>query len=134
MDRRSFLNQSCISAAGLIANQLAPSLYAGSSENRPNLLVILTDQLGLNHCGCANYWNGLHYTGHASTPNINPFALQGANFKNTVANTPVCSAFRAALMTGKYTTSHGLVFNELRLNPDQDCLGHCLTKRMILTR
>lgn len=128
VDRRSFLKHSCIGAAGLMLNRLAPALHAGSSQQQPNVLIILADQLGLNHCGYANYWNGSHYTGHAITPNLDQFASQAINFRNTVANTPVCSAFRASLMTGKYTTSHGMVINELRLNPYQDCLGHVLTR------
>lgn len=128
INRRTFLKQSCVGAAGLMLSQLAPSLYAGSSQQRPNLLVILADQLGLNHCGYSNNWNGGSYTGNAITPNLDRFAAQGANFYNTVANTPVCSAFRSTLMTGKHTTSHGMVINELRLNPYQDCLGHSLTR------
>lgn len=128
MNRRMFLKNTAVGSAGLVLSRLAPSLYAGSSQGQPNLLVILADQLGLNHCGYANYWNGSHYTGHAITPNLDQFALQGANFRNTVSNTPVCSAFRASLMTGKYTTSHAMVINELRLNPYQDCLGHSLTR------
>ena len=129
IDRRTLLQQGCLGAAGLLLNRLAPSLYAASSSpRRPNLLIVLADQLGLNHCGYASYWNGTHYTSQAHTPNLDRFAAQGANFVNTVSNTPVCSAFRATLMTGKYTTSHGMVINELRLNPYQDCLGHCLTR------
>lgn len=128
LDRRSFMKQGCAGAAGLVLNQLAPSLHAASSQKRPNLLVVLADQLGLNHCGYANYWGGSHYTGRAITPNLDRFASQGVNFTNTVSNTPVCSAFRSSLMTGKYTTSHGMVINELQLNPHQDCLGHSLTR------
>lgn len=128
-DRRTFLKQSCIGAGGLAMAQLAPSLFAGGSDKRPNLLVVMADQLGVNHCGYANYWGGQPYSGarQAITPNLDAFALQGVNFCNAVSNTPVCSAFRASLMTGKYTTSHGMVINELRLNPSQDCLGHSLT-------
>ena len=130
LDRRTFLKQSCLGAGGLALAQLAPSLFAGSAEKQPNLLFVMADQLGLNHCGYADYWGGQSYTGaqHAVTPNLDAFALQGVNFRNTVANTPVCSAFRASLMTGKYTTSHGMVINELQLNPYQDCLGHSLTR------
>jgi arylsulfatase A-like enzyme len=130
IDRRTLIKQGCLGAAGLTLSQLMPSLYAGSSEKKPNLLVVLADQLGLNQCGYGNYWNGSLYAGaeHALTPNINQFAPQGANFKNAVASTPVCSAFRSSLMTGKYTTSHGMVINELRLNPYQDCLGHSLAR------
>ena len=130
MDRRTFLKQSCIGAGGMALAQLAPSLFAGGSDKQPNLLVVMADQLGVNLCGYADYWGGQPYTGarQAITPNLDAFALQGVNFRNAVANTPVCSAFRASLMTGKYTSSHGMVINELRLNPYQDCLGHSLTR------
>lgn len=130
VNRRTFLKQSCLGAGGVALSQLAPSLFAGGADKRPNLVFVMADQLGLNHCHYANYWGGQHYTGaqQAMTPNLDAFALQGVNFRNAVANTPVCSAFRASLMTGKYTTSHGMVINELRLNPYQDCLGHMLTR------
>jgi len=96
----------------------------------PNLILVIADQLGLNNCGYATYWNGENYRNaqHAHTPNLNKFASEGVNFKNCVSSMPVCSAFRATLMTGKYTTSHGMVINELQLNPYQDCLGHVLTR------
>ena len=128
--RRDFLKQSCAGAAALTLSGLSSSLYAGGGQEQPNLLIILADQLGLNHCGYGNYWNGTHYNGvhKAITPNIDQFSTESANFRNTVANTPVCSAFRASLMTGKHTTSHGMVINELQLNPYQDCLGHSLTR------
>ncbi len=41
---------------------------------------------------------------------------------------PVCAAYRASLFTGKYTTSTGMVINELRMNPNHRCLGHVLTE------
>jgi arylsulfatase A-like enzyme len=40
----------------------------------------------------------------------------------------VCAASRASLFTGRYTTSHGMVINELRMNPNQRCFGHVLTE------
>ena len=130
MNRRTFLKQSCLGAGVLALSPLSSSLFAAGSDSRPNLLIVMADQLGLNHCGYADYWNGRDYlgAGNAITPNLDAFARQSANFRNAVANTPVCSAFRASLMTGKYTTSHGMVINELRLNPYQECLGHVLTR------
>ncbi len=40
---------------------------------------------------------------------------------------PVCSAYRASLFTGKYTTSTGMVINEIRFNPNHKCFGHVLS-------
>lgn len=130
MNRRTFLQQTCIGTAGLALSGLAGSVARGTEPDRPNLIYVFADQLGLNHCGYASYWGGGHYVGadHAVTPNINQFATEGVNFKNCVANMPVCSAYRASLFTGKYTTSTGMVINELRMNPYQECFGHVLTR------
>ena len=67
-------------------------------NKKPNLLFVFADQLGLNHCGYAG-------AEHALTPNLDRFASESVNFRNYVVSTPVCAAFRANLLTGKYTTS-----------------------------
>jgi arylsulfatase A-like enzyme len=86
----------------------------------PNLVFVFADQLRARSLG---------YRGdpQAITPHIDSFAREALDFTNAVANSPVCTAYRATLMTGKYTTSHGMVINELRMNPNQRCLGHVLT-------
>lgn len=90
------------------------------TARQPNLLYVFADQLGYQHCGFAG--NPL-----ARTPHLDQFAATGCQCREMVANQPVCSAYRATLMTGLYTTSHGLVINELRLRTDHTCLGHLLT-------
>jgi len=47
ISRRTLLKQGTLGAAGLLLNRLAPSLYAGSSVLKSNLLIVLADQLGL---------------------------------------------------------------------------------------
>ena len=49
-------------------------------------------------------------------------------FDNFVSSTPVCSAFRGSLLTGKYASSTGIVVNELRMNPNHDTFAHVLKK------
>jgi len=88
---------------------------------RPNLIFVLADQLGYSRCGYAG-------DEKARTPNIDRFAAEGVNFCQAVASSPVCAAFRASLLTGKYTTSTGMVINELRLGTGHECLGHVLTR------
>jgi arylsulfatase A-like enzyme len=87
--------------------------------SRPNLLYVFADQLRLSSCG---------YAGDplARTPNIDAFASQSVNFTNAVSGHPVCAPYRASLFTGKYTTSTGMVINEIRMNPDHECFGHVL--------
>jgi len=83
----------------------------------PNVIVVVADQLRYQSTG---------YGGdtRAITPNLDRLAGQGMNFRQFVANTPVCAAFRASFLTGKYASSTGLAVNELRMNPNQDSIAH----------
>jgi len=90
------------------------------STEQPNLLYVFADQLRYQALGYAG-------EARARTPTIDRFAMEGVNFHQAIASAPVCTAYRASLLTGKYTTSHGMVINELRMNPNQRCLGHVLT-------
>ena len=78
---------------------------------RPNIIYMMADQLR---------YQSLGYTGDhlAQTPNIDKFARQSGNYEQAVASMPVCCATRASLFTGKYTSSTGMVINELRMNPN----------------
>ena len=89
--------------------------------SRPNLVFVMADQLGASRCGYAG-------DEKARTPNIDRFASEGVDFRQAVASSPVCAAFRASLFTGKYTTSTGMVINELRLGAGHECFGHVLTR------
>jgi len=121
--RRDFIKAMGLGTAGFAlgtSNSPAESVAAGTSR-RPNLLFILADQLGYQRCGYAGDKN-------ARTPNIDKLASQAANFQNAVSNMPVCSAYRASLFTGKYTTSTGMVINELRMRTDHESFGKVLTR------
>lgn len=87
----------------------------------PNIVFVFADQLRYQSCGFAG-------DKKARTPHLDALAAQGASFRNATSSHPVCSAFRASLLTGKYTTSTGMVINELRINPNHECLGHVLTR------
>ncbi len=87
---------------------------------QPNIIFILADQLRLQSCGYAG-------DAQAVTPNLDRLCLESVHCCNMVSSMPVCSAYRASLFTGKYVTSTGMVINELRMNPNHRCLGHCLT-------
>ncbi len=106
---------------GAIILAMPMSVYATTEKSKkPNLIFILTDQLRYDVLG---------YSGDsiAKTPNIDRLASESVNFINALSCTPVSAAYRASLFTGKYTSSNGMVINELRINPDQQALGHVLT-------
>ncbi|HBQ65030.1 MAG TPA: hypothetical protein DD727_08980 [Clostridiales bacterium] len=93
------------------------------AEKRPNLVFVFADQL--RRCSLGYAGDKLAYT-----PNIDSLASQSLDFYNCVSGHPVCSAYRASLLTGKYTTSTGMVINEIRLNPDHhpDTFAHVLRR------
>jgi arylsulfatase A-like enzyme len=86
---------------------------------KPNLVYVFADQLRHDALGCTGF-------ARAATPNIDRFRAQSVDMTNTVSNTPVCTAYRASLMTGKHQSSTGMVINELRIHPNQRCFGHVL--------
>ena len=84
---------------------MAAARGADASENnpaRPNVVVILADDLGAMDSGCYN--NNTFY----ETPNLDRLAARGVRFTNGYATCPVCSPSRFALMTGRYATRAGL--------------------------
>lgn len=119
--RRRFLRRSAVGTAALALGPTAPRPAEAKGDRRPNLVYVFADQLRYLSCGYAG-------DKRAHTPNIDRLAAGGVNFQNCVSMTPVCSAYRASLMTGKYTTTTGMVINELRLSPEHECIGHVLTR------
>jgi len=123
MKRREFIKAAALGGAGITLGSCTG--LAGRQNPKaagwPNLLFLFADQLGYTRCGYAG-------DKKARTPNIDKLASQGVNFHNAVSNMPVCSAYRASLFTGKYTTSTGMVINELRMRTDHECFGHVLTR------
>jgi N-acetylgalactosamine-6-sulfatase len=83
MNRRQFLS-----------SLVAPAL-AGAAERRPNLVLILADDLG---------WGDVAMNGcpDISTPNIDSIARQGVRLTQFYANAPECTPTRCALLTGRY--------------------------------
>ncbi len=88
-------------------------------KNRPNLIYVFADQLRWKSLGC-------HGDPLAQTPNIDAFAGRSTDLCNAVSGHPVCAPYRASLFTGKYTTSTGMVINEIRMNPNHRCFAHVL--------
>ncbi len=107
--------------SSLLAAVCAANLMYAAEPAKPNLVFVLADQLRYQSCGFAG-------DAKARTPNLDTLAGQGITFRNAISGHPVCAPFRASLFTGKYTTSTGMVINELRMNPNHECLAHVLTR------
>ncbi|WP_310391855.1 sulfatase [Hymenobacter sp.] len=81
---------------------LLASLLAGPAlAQRPNVIVIVADDLGRQDLGC--YGNT-----YFETPNLDRFAQQGKRFTNAYAAAPVCSPSRTSMLTGRYPARVGV--------------------------
>lgn len=68
-----------------------------AAAEKPNVVVILTDDLGWGSVGCYGADPAL-----VSTPNIDRLAKEGRRFTDANTTSSVCSPTRYALMTGRY--------------------------------
>ncbi|HEY4415875.1 MAG TPA: arylsulfatase [Verrucomicrobiae bacterium] len=75
------------------------SRAAETNALRPNIIVVLADDLGFSDLGC--------FGSEISTPNLDQLAADGLRMKQFY-NTPRCCPSRAALLTGLYPQEAGL--------------------------
>lgn len=89
----------------IIVPLMSVLLLAGCSseknEDLPNVVVILTDDLGYGDLGV--YGNQI-----IKTPNIDRMANEGVRFTNAYASSSNCTPSRAGLLTGRYPIRSGL--------------------------
>ncbi len=97
----------------------APFLARAATADRPNILVIVLDDLGCHDLG---------YLGAADlkTPNIDAFAEQGLKFRNWYSNAPVCAPARSAILSGRYPASAGVSTNGAALSHDVPTIASVL--------
>ncbi len=92
-----------------------------SAAERPNILLILPDQMRASAMGCDGNQD-------VKTPNIDRLASEGVRFPRTYANVPVCCPARAILMTGTYPHVNGMIANDLRLRAEQVTIAEILAQ------
>jgi arylsulfatase A-like enzyme len=80
---------------------------ASARRPRPNLLVILIDDLRFDEFGAGGH-------PYMKTPHIDRIAREGATFTRAFHPTPICSPNRASIVTGQYASRHGIIDNVAR--------------------
>jgi len=101
MNRRAFLRN----AVGGAAISLWPAMRAAAAtKDHPNLLFVFPDQMRGQALGFMNEDPVL-------TPNLDRFARESLVLTEAVSNYPLCSPYRAMLMTGKYPHANGVLSN-----------------------
>jgi arylsulfatase A-like enzyme len=86
------------------------------AEKKPNIVYLLADQWRASAFGFAGDLN-------VKTPQLDKLAAQSVRFANAVSVCPVCTPYRAALMTGRFPTTTGMFLNDLYLPDSELCMG-----------
>ena len=109
-NRRDFLK---LLPAGAATQSFAQT--SSTQTKRPNFVIIVTDDQGIGDLGCYGH-------PEVRTPNLDKLAASGIRFTQWYSNAPVCSASRAAILTGQYPDRAG-VQGALPSQPTYDVPG-----------
>lgn len=101
---RRLLKSSLLAMTAAVSTALPGGAAAKPRDARPNVIVIIADDLGYGDTGA--YGSPI-----VRTPNIDALARDGVRFTQAYATHPVCSPSRAALMAGRVQTRFGYEFN-----------------------
>ncbi|XP_061698588.1 arylsulfatase D isoform X2 [Syngnathoides biaculeatus] len=80
---------------------LANNVAGGDSARKPNVVLVMADDLGIGDLGC--YGNNT-----IRTPNIDRLASEGVKLTQHISAAPVCTPSRAAFVTGRYAIRSGM--------------------------
>jgi len=109
----------------VISNQVTIVMKGFKMQGKPNILFILTDDLGygdLSSYGAKDI----------NTPNIDNLVNSGVKFSNFYANCPVCSPTRASILTGMYPDMVG-VPGVIRTH-QENSFGHLSSDAILLPK
>lgn len=109
MDRRHFLG-TLAAAATITSCARTSARVRHGMRTRPNLLFVFPDEWRAQATGYAGDANAI-------TPNLDRLAQESINFTHAISGQPVCTPYRASLLTGQYWLTHGVFMNDVCLNP-----------------
>lgn len=101
-------------AAAIPAFATINNIYASEESipaKPPNIVYIFADQMRAHVLGC--YGNKV-----VPTPNFDAMASAGMVFDNAISTYPVCSPYRAMLLSGRYPIANGTIANDTAMRRD----------------
>ncbi len=94
---------------------------ADHPEAKPNVVIVLADQWPAQATGFAGDRN-------ARTPRLDRLATAGVVLSTAVSTCPVCSPYRASLLTGRYPVNHGVFVNDVPLRTEAVSLAQAFVR------
>ena len=100
ISRRDFMKVCATGASAIAGSALISHRTSASENNRPNVVLIVSDDHGRETLGC--YGNPV-----IKTPNLDALAAEGVRFTNAFCTTASCSASRSVILSGMYNHANG---------------------------
>lgn len=107
----------------VMAGNLSAAVAAEkAAAQKPNIIIILSDDVGLGNIGCCG--------GPFKTPQIDTLATGGTRFE-LCYSTPLCGPSRCQLLTGRYPFRTGLINNNSAraIQPDREVMIPTVLKK-----
>ena len=89
---------------------------------RPNIVFVFADQMRAHAMGCMG-------NKQVITPHLDKLASQGLLVTNGISCQPVCSPYRAQLMTGRYGHSTSVIHNDIRLGDSEVVISELMKRQ-----
>lgn len=86
------------------------------TADKPHIVFVFADQWRAQSMGYAGNPDVL-------TPNLDRLATEGVCFSNAISTSPVCTPYRAMLLSGKYPLKNGMFMNDVSLDPDTESMA-----------
>jgi len=109
ISRRDFIGTTLCGSALLASGATAFSRLL--EKRKPNVLFVFADEWRAHDLG----YNG---NKDVHTPNLDSLSRQSINCSNMISGCPVCTPYRASLLTGQYWLTHGAFVNDKPLGGD----------------
>ncbi len=95
---------------------VSPVLLAQQADRRPNVMVVVLDDLGCRDLGFLGAKD-------LKTPHLDAIAAKSAMLSNWYSNAPVCAPARASILSGRFPARAGVASNGGELTPGLPTLG-----------
>ena len=103
----------------LLSTSCSLKIYALPESGKPNILLILADDLSWFDLGC-------YGSKDVNTPNIDKLAREGMTFSNAYTATAMCAPSRQQLYTGLFPVRSGAMANHSSVKPGTKSMVHHL--------
>ena len=101
------------------ATPIPKSIPKPIPRRKPNIVFVFADQMRADALGCMG-------NRQVISPHLDQLASEGLLVTNAISSQPVCTPYRAALLTGRYGHTTGVIHNDIRLPDDEVVLSQIM--------